>query len=58
MRCKTEKTQQAAFDRAALSVARRLRAAGVDETDIAEQIGRFAQRVNAELRSQEARRQA
>jgi predicted N-acetyltransferase YhbS len=58
MRCKTAATQQAAFDRAALAIARKLRAAGIGEAIVAEQIKRFAELVNAELRSSDTRRQA
>jgi hypothetical protein len=59
MRCKSQQTQQAAFDRAALALTRRLRLAGIDEAEVAHQIDAFARTVNAEIaRLQHGRQQA
>jgi hypothetical protein len=51
--------QQAQFERDALAVGRRLRAAGIDEAETARQIAALTRAVNAELaRQQHGRAQA
>lgn len=58
LRCKSQTTQQAAFDRVALALARRLQSAGIDPTEVALQVRAFAGAVNAVLANWEARQQA
>jgi Family of unknown function (DUF6074) len=52
MRCKTAATQQAAFDRAALALARKLRAARIDEAAVERQIEGFRRTVSVEMQRQ------
>lgn len=49
LRCKSVETRQAAFDRAALALARKLRTAGIGEGEVGRQLDAFARIVNLEL---------